>query len=73
MALDDKPPDLTPRIIRQWDHHLMQPGLNTRPVTSIQFMIGPHGPFEDTFDRAPDRFTIEQAIAKRRDTLAGLV
>jgi hypothetical protein len=63
--------DLTPRIANQYDTAKYEFG-QARPVTIVSFYLGRFGPFEETFDRNPDRLQIDQAIARRRDTLTGL-
>lgn len=58
--------DLTPRITRTWDTVLIDLAGQTRTVTIVQFMIGRHGPYEEVFDRAPDKQTIRDAVERRK-------
>ena len=65
------PDDLTPRITRTWDTAQIDGGGTVRNVTIVQFMIGRHGPYEEVFDRAPDKYAIQAAIDKRKASLEG--
>jgi len=65
--------DLTPKIVRQYDSAEFLAGGRVRNTTVVQFVIGSFGPYEAIFDRAPDRFTVEQTMEKRRRELEGLI
>ena len=67
------PEDLTPKIVSMLDDTELLPGGAARPTTRVRFLIGKHGPFEHIFDRAPDKYTIEQAMRTRAAALEGLV
>jgi hypothetical protein len=65
--------DLTPKILGASDSAVFEPGGGARMTTVVRFMLGKLGPFEHTFDRAPQRHEIDAAIAERRRALEGLV
>jgi hypothetical protein len=64
--------DLTPKVVRQYDSAEFEAGGGVRKTTIVQFTIGKFGPFEHVFDRAPDKYAIEQVMLERKRALEGI-
>lgn len=63
--------DLTPSIQNVYDTVRFDRGV-ARNVTIVQFYLGRRGPFEQEFDRAPDKYAIERAIQERKAAIEGI-
>ncbi len=55
--------------LKRWDDVVLNRDGTARPITKVRVWLGPHGPFEQTFDRGTSVQVIEQWI---RDTRAEL-
>lgn len=67
------PDDLQANHVQLHDTVQFEIGGTTRNTTVMRYMLGRFGPFEHTFDRAPQKHEIEQVFAERRRALEGLV